>query len=104
MRYVKIALVLLLAALTFRADAEPSNIAKVKVQLAEIRTSIVDKDEKTKRIAHTEAGFALLAVSEAELRLAKLATDGSDDHMTEFDAAMINLKTAVRQFLAAAGP
>lgn len=89
---------------TGHAWSEASNVAKVKVQLAEMRASIVDKDEKTKHVAHTEAEFALLAIQEVDLQLAKMAMDSSDDQAAAFDASMINLKTAVRQFLTAAGP
>lgn len=104
MRYGRIALVLLLAAMTFSADAETSDIAKVKVQLAEMRASIVDKDEKTQGVAHIKAEFALLAIDKVDLQLAKLAKDPSDDQLAAYDAAMIDLRTAVRQFLDAAGP
>lgn len=79
--------------------AETANPAALKVQLANIRASIVDKDDKTKHIAHTEAEFALVAVGEVELQLQKLAIDGSDNQNAAVDAAIINMRTAVKQFL-----
>jgi hypothetical protein len=91
----------ILIALATSASAEPANPAQLKVQLSNIRASIVEKDDKTKHIAHTEADFALVAVSEVELQLQKLAIDGSDNQSAAVDAAIINMRTAVKQFLAA---
>ncbi|WP_217577319.1 hypothetical protein [Mesorhizobium sp. GbtcB19] len=83
------------------ASADTTNPALLKVQLANIRASIVEKDEKTKRIAHVDAELALLAVGEVELELKKLAIDDSADQNAAVDAAIINMRTAVKQFLGA---
>lgn len=89
----------ILLSLATAVSAETANPAVLKVQLANIRASIVDKDDKTKHIAHIEAEFALVAVSEVELQLQKLAIDGSDNQNAAVDAAIINMRTAVKQFL-----